>query len=166
MHHALICLRTQLPFVVALLFSSVFQGAFAESDLGGFLEPSEKAYQTDDGTVPLVWSDPEASSTEDRFYEVRRWIVGGPSEGTLIYEGEDTASFVSGLEEGEHAFRIRSKVVGSMYPEWGGADLIVTVDYIDMEIVWPLMGAGIVCFIVLILTIALGHRAVERKERA
>lgn len=166
MHHALIDMRMQLRTVAAFLFVIILQLLSSNGFAAGFTEPSGDSFSTDDGTVSLVWEDREAGPEADRVYEVRRWEDGGSQEGQLVYEGEDTASFVSGLNEGEYTFRIRSKKEDGMYPEWGDDGLLVTVDYIDLSIVWPLMAAGAVCFIVLILTIVLGRRAVKRKESA
>ncbi|MDQ8186642.1 hypothetical protein [Pelagicoccus sp. SDUM812002] len=166
MHHALIRLRTQSRTVAAILIVITLQLLTVDVGAAGFQEPDGESYQTDDGTVPLVWGEIGVGPEPDRVYEVRRWSEGETESSLLVYEGEDTASFVSGLNEGKHIFRIRSKDRDGVYPEWGDESLEVTVDYIDMAIVWPLMGAGAVCFIVLILTIVLGRRAVERKEIA
>jgi hypothetical protein len=159
-------MRMQLRIVAALLLVATFQLLTVNLGADSFQEPGGGTYLTDDGTVLLVWGESSSEPGGGKVHEVRRWDAGGPSEGTYVYEGEDTASFVSGLNEGEYTFRIRSKERGGVYPEWGDESLVVTVDYIDMGIVWPLMGAGSVCIVVLILTIVLGRRAVNREERA
>lgn len=162
MNHALIRMRTQFRTVAAFLFVAILQLPIALGE--GFLEPEGSSYRTDDGTVPLVWGETERNLSEDRVYEVRRWGLDASGPGQLVYEGEDTASFVSGLGEGDYVFRIRSKAKGEAYPDWGDEGLNVTIDYIDMAIVWPLMGAGALSFVVLIGTIALGRRATEGSE--
>ncbi|MBD5781280.1 fibronectin type III domain-containing protein [Pelagicoccus sp. NFK12] len=166
MHHALIYMRMQLRSVAAFLFVSLVSLHSTPALATGFTEPGGESYQTDDGTVSLVWGESESGGAANRVFEVRRWMSGSSLEGQLVYEGQDTASFVSGLNEGEYSFRIRSKPEGGTYPEWGDESLSVTVDYIDMAIVWPLMAAGAVCFVVLILTIVFGRRAVAGKESA
>ena len=158
-------MRTQLRKAAAFAIITLFQILPASALAASFEEPGGETYASEDGTVPLVWGSNDVGSDVDRVYEVRRWSEGGPADGTYVYEGEDTASFVSGLNEGEYTFRIRSKRAGGTYPEWGDERLVVTVDYIDMSKVWPLMGAGSVCFVVLILTVVLGHRAAKREER-
>lgn len=159
MNFALICLRTQLCTAAAFLALSVFLLGIQKADAAEFVEPASGSHVTDDGTVSLVWAESSEGDTGRR-YEVRRWQEGTEGDGVLVYEGEDTASFVSGLGEGRYAFRIRSRTTDGAYPDWGDAALQVEVDYIDMSIVWPLMGAGFVCFVVLISTIYFGRRAV------
>lgn len=158
MHNALDRLRTPLRIIAALLFIPLTAGA---ADVR-FTNPTSASYETDDGTVSLVWTAEDGSRQSDPIFEVRRWQAGSPSEGILIYEGRDTASFVSGLSEGQHVFRIGLKSDQSLYPIWGDTNLVVDVDYIDMAIVWPLMGAGALCFAVLIITIILGRREASK----
>ncbi|MDQ8202896.1 hypothetical protein [Pelagicoccus sp. SDUM812003] len=124
-----------------------------------FSSPETDDYFTDDGTVPLAW----AATTEGDEFEVRRWQAGGDPQGVLVYQGGDTASFLSGLPEGVFEIRVRSRGQGEPFPEWEDAHLRVTVDYKDMRVVAALMGAGFLTFIAIVATIVVGHRRALRE---
>lgn len=120
----------------------------------GFSEPTGQQVKSEDGTVSLAWNSQEA----DRVYEVRRWEAKGDAEGVLVYEGSDTASYLSGLPEGVFTIKIRSRSSEGRFTEWPQDGLEVTVAYIDLGLVKLLMGAGLVTFIAIVGTIVAGHR--------
>lgn len=121
-----------------------------------FVSPESSEVTSDDGTVSLVWKESDAENLPSREYEVRRWTEGDPEEGVLVYQGSDTATFLSGLNEGVYELQVRSRMDSEPYPEWGDADLVLTVEYIDMKTVWILMSAGFVSFVALLAAIAIG----------
>lgn len=129
-----------------------------------FIEPEGDVYVTDDGTVALAW-EPGTPETEggDLVYEVRRSASPDFTDPVFVYEGQDTASFVSGLPEGNYYFKIRARSIDGEFPPWGEAYLLVTVDYIEPGIVILLMSAGLVTFIAVIASIVMGHRAAKRE---
>ncbi len=161
MHHALDFLRTPLRIIAAFVFIPLT----AKAAEVRFTNPTSPSYVTDDGTVSLTWATEDTPEQLDPIFEVRRWQAGSPPEGILIYEGQDTASFVSGLSEGQHVFRIGLKSNQNPYPNWGDTNLVVDVKYISMSMVWPLMGAGATGFVVLILTIILGRREAIKAQK-
>jgi len=139
-----------------LLFCSFFP--LCDAAETGFLAPDTSTAVSDDGTVQLVW----ASSGDRVSYEVRRSSGPGFEGSTLVYEGRDTATFVSGLPEGEHYFKVRSKVEGGAYRDWPDKAFVLTVEYIDGRLVAVLMSAGFVTFVAIVGTIIWGHRNTER----
>lgn len=150
-------LRIAICFGAALCLSLPSLSA-AESELL-FSEPSGPIYATDDGTVALAWRSALPNPDAAREFEVRRWAEGESGPGTLVYEGPDTATFLSGLDEGTYELRIRARKPGEPFPEWGSVALSVEVEYIDSWLVATLMSVGAVTFATILGTIALGHRA-------
>lgn len=151
-------MRFKSTFFLSVLL--MFSGAIEYRAFGDvtFVSPETSEVTTDDGTVSLVWKESDVENLPNREYEVRRWKQGGSEEGVLVYKGSDTATFLSGLDEGVYEMQVRSRMGSDPYPEWGDASLVVTVDYIDMNTVWVLMSAGFVSFVALLAAIIVGSK--------
>lgn len=127
-----------------------------------FTSPESSPYVTDEGALQLIWSEAEVEG--ERSYEVRRWAAGEGGDGVYVYEGRDTASYLSGLPEGDYEIRVRSRPVEGEYPEWGEDHLLVKVEYIGSRLLVGLMSVGFVTFVAIVLSIVLGHRAARGYE--
>lgn len=96
-----------------------------------------------DGTVKLVWgSQDEVLGTESEdalpVYEIQQASALDFAAAEMRFRGTDVESYVSGLSEGTHYFRVRS---GS--GEWS-APIEVTVTFIDRGKLFLLLGIGFV----------------------
>lgn len=127
-----------------------------------FVSPSSLETNSEDGTVSLAWT----SSGENAIYEVRRSEHPDFRDSLLIYEGGDTATFVSGLPEGVFHIKLRSKAPGEPYSAWPEETLVLKVEYIDPTLVAILMSAGAITFIAIILAITIGHRRTHSPDAA
>lgn len=149
------------PWPFALLAACLLAGPLLRAQ-PVFTSPESSPYVTDEGALQLVWS--EEGVEGERSYEVRRWAAGEGGEGVYVYEGQDTASYLSGLPEGDYELRVRSRPVGGEHPEWSEDHLLVKVEYIDSRLLVGLMSVGLVTFVAIVLSIALGHRAARGYE--
>lgn len=159
-------MRLKYTFFLTVLL--LLSGAVQYRTFGDvkFISPEASEVTTDDGTVSLIWKESDVENLPNREYEVRRWKQGGSEEGVLVYQGSDTATFLSGLNEGVYELQVRSRMGSDPYPEWGDADLVLTVEYIEMSTVWVLMGAGFVSFVALVSAIVIGSSKTSRKDQS
>ena len=96
-----------------------------------------------DGTVKLVWGSQDAvlgTASEDALpvCEIQQASALDFAAAETRFQGTDVESYVSGLSEGTHYFRVRS---GS--GEWS-APIEVTVTFIDRGKLFLLLGIGFV----------------------
>lgn len=126
-----------------------------------FTEPTmAETYVSDDGTVALAWAEEDADDAGLLIFEARRWSVGSGEneEGVLVYEGPDTATFLSGLPEGVYKLKVRARSPEGDYPAWGDDYLSVEVKYIESWLVVVMMSLGLVTFLAIVGAIVFGHR--------
>ena len=95
-----------------------------------------------EGHLTLRW---EADGTPTE-YQVEHAATSGFASPEVWYEGPATQTFISGLEEGDHFYRVRAR--GSESAAWGpwGESVGLTVEHQDMRLAWSLFGVGAVLF--------------------
>lgn len=87
------------------------------------------------------------------------------SDSIVVYEGKDTATFVSGLSEGEYFFQVSSLSVDGD-PEMSSEIVTLNVEYIDGQLVVILMSAGMITFLAIVSAIAIGHMKTRKDLEA
>ena len=96
-----------------------------------------------EGHITIKWTGGESAARHQLQYDTNADF----SDPIVWHEGADTESFISGLEDGGHYFRVRSK--GTDEREWGpwSATLTVEVDRQSLQLAWSLFGVGSVMFL-------------------
>ncbi len=106
--------------------------------------------QSSSGHTKLEWTQGDGGP-----YELQYATDDAFSDAKIVYSGLDRASFISGLPEGKHHYRIR----GENSP-WS-APLIVNVQYQSMQLAFSLFGTGAVVFLLTVLVVVKGAREKE-----
>jgi len=91
-----------------------------------------------EGYISLSWEAGEGHTV----YELQSVCSGAFSDTVSRYQGPDTTSFISGLEDGDHYFRVRARHTES--ENWGpwSDPIIVPVRHHSMTLAWWLFGLG------------------------
>jgi len=94
---------------------------------------------------------------ENGFYQVRMRHVGTGDE-RVVYEGDGTQKFLSGLLNGEYEFRVRYRP--NDQGPWGqwSETKIITVAHHDMAFALTLFGCGGILFALTVAFILRHHR--------
>ena len=89
----------------------------------------------------------EWSAGEGRYeYQLQSVSTASFASPVPRYEGRDKASFISGLEDGVHYFRVRARPPDThTWGEWSDP-ATVSVKHHSMTLAWILFGAGAVVF--------------------
>ena len=101
-----------------------------------------------DGYATLRWT-PAAESDGPVEFELRVTSDALDLEGTTLYRGRDRATFVSGLPEGEHVYRVRARAMAdgdaseAPWGPWSDPQEVV-VEYHPIGLAWGLFGVGAV----------------------
>lgn len=114
---------------------------------------TESPRQANQGHVVLEW---EADAQEVVEYELQQAGDSGFSSPRGRYTGPDRGFFASGLEEGDHYFRVRISGPDAASP-WSEA-LLVEVRYPRPGMVVALMVTGTVVFVLTVGAVLLGSR--------
>ncbi len=103
---------------------------------------------SEDGVVSLRWeSEGDASA-----FELQQATQADFSNAQTRYEGPDRGSVITGLGEGSYFFRVRS----ADSQDWS-EPVELTVQYMNMALVWTLMGVGLFVFVATVVAILRGH---------
>jgi hypothetical protein len=138
-----------------------FGGPKQESVKAGYLqlewhwqrsnEPDSSSSQGNDKTkqaLPQKWLYQLQRDDESRAF----------SEATTVYRGKDAASFVSGLSEGKHHYRVRIiNAKGQKVSPWSQSKTVI-VDYHSWTLTWILFATGGIIFLILVTLLILGSR--------
>jgi len=108
---------------------------------------------SDDGAVTLTW-DKEPSAT----IILQRDRSAAFTDPLVLYEGSDNGSVITGLEEGEHFFRIGSSEGKFSEP------LRIRVEFVSRVQLIILLSLGAVVVLATVLAIVLGHLGTRRTE--
>lgn len=100
-----------------------------------------------EGWLVLSWKP--SADEEPTGYELQRSGEADFADATLQYGGPDVATFISGLPEGKHYFRIRPVADDGTFGAWSET-LAVDVVFVSRRTVLVLMLTGM---LVLILTV-------------
>ncbi len=112
-----------------------------------FVDPTADT-TSEDGVVAFEWSGAPAVAE----YELQQSRSADFSETQTRYQGADRGSVITGLAEGEYFFR-----VGNATTNTWSAPVRVEVKYMNMTLVWTLMGVGVFVFGATVTAILRGH---------
>jgi len=96
-----------------------------------------------EGHITIKWTADGGAAAHQLQYDTDADF----SDPLVWHEGADTESFISGLEDGEHYFRVRSREADE--EAWGpwSATLTVEVDRQSLTLAWSLFGVGSAMFL-------------------
>lgn len=103
---------------------------------------------SEDGVVAFGWSESDVGTE----FELQQATTKSFSETKTRYRGPDRGSVITGLGEGTYFFRVRV----SDADHWS-APVRVEVKYMNMALVWTLMGVGVFVFGATVTAILRGH---------
>lgn len=115
-----------------------------------FTQPEKSSATSEDGTVELEWTQETEGAATFRIERATSPVFKKPM---LVYEGPDTATFVSGLPEGLHYFRLREGT-----EPWGNSVLVIEVTFVSETLVVILLTGGVLCLLLLIAALVQGHK--------
>lgn len=118
---------------------------------------------TDEPHTTLSWSPPEPDPGLQ--FELQQAPDADFTEPYTRYQGQDQASFISGLAEGEFFFRVRAVSETGEQGPWSET-LVVEVEYVSMAYALLLFSIGAVVTIATILLVVTGDRKVRRETAA
>ncbi len=134
--------------LIAIVFPFVLLVSTPVLPAANFTQPDEPTAVSDDGTIELEW----AGSQGRGVFIVERASTPDFENNILVYEGPDTATFVSGLAEGEYYFRVREHG-----EQETSSALVVQVQFVSLKLVMWLLGAGLLCLVLLLFFLLRGH---------
>lgn len=130
-------------------------------------EPPRAAFRhelkltTSEGHVALEWGGDRdlleyelQSATEPHFIEPIR-----------LYQGTDRTSFMSGLSDGRHFFRVRARSSeGDIWGPWSEPVELVCKHH-SLTLAWALFTSGGLLFLLVVFFVGVNARSLERFER-
>lgn len=116
---------------------------------------------TESGYIKLSWEWPpghEDASTHE--FELQQAQDDRFSSNTPIYQGQDFATFLSGLRNGDYYYRVRVKQ-GSDWSDWS-KPVRVEVRHHSLSLAFTLFGLGALVFLLTVGIIVQGNRKVTQ----
>lgn len=144
-----------LTFVSGLC-GTLYAQPVGENPVPAFTHPLQ--ITTDSGHTRLEWSSPN-SQLEDSTIEFELQKSGSSSfqSPLTIYRGPDTASFVSGLPNGIHYYRVRSVDTNQNTSTWS-EPVEITVQHHSLQLAFTLFAVGLVVFAATVFVIVKGSK--------
>lgn len=93
---------------------------------------------TESGYFKLEWKT--STSEKEILFELQQSFTPSFSNPTIIYQGNQSASFISGMPDGEYFYRIRQIHAGDKSP-WSKST-VVKVKHHSLSLAWLLFGLG------------------------
>lgn len=120
-----------------------------------FENPGEEF--TESGYVKLSWIwNAELRAGGDYRFELEQDTEGSFPSPRQIYQGQDFATFLSGLKNGQYYYRIRV-VAGSNISSWS-APIRVQVQHHSLSLAFALFGLGALVFLLTVAIVVQGNR--------
>lgn len=110
---------------------------------------------TDQGHALIEWTASSRGESQMEF-ELEKSLTPDFSQTRQIYLGPDTATFLSGLPNGDSWYRVRPVLNSTPAGPWS-SPLQVSVAYPSWNLVGPLFGSGILVLLILLATVLTGH---------
>lgn len=103
--------------------------------------------ESSEGHMILAWTPSIEGKQEGIEYQLEYSTDADFAEAELWYQGPQQRSFVSGLGNGEHFYRVRARM--SPEAQWGlwSAPMRISVKLQDLAIAWLLFGVGALMFV-------------------
>lgn len=122
---------------------------------------NEPELTTREGHVALKWE----GDHHGLVYEVDQARVADFSDAATLYVGPDTASFLSGLADGEYFFRVRAREVeGDTWGPWSESVALVC-EHHSLTVAWTLFASGGLLFLLVVLFVGVNAHSLDRFER-
>lgn len=154
--------RGAFLFLSFWLFANGIQ-SFAELPQPRWVSPEESPFLADEGKCFLNWELSEAGQTprQSFTFQLEQASQSDFSDARLRYEGADLATYVSGLPEGMHYYRVRA-VSDQETGAWSGS-MDIKVVFVSRSLVITLFLLGSIVFVATVWAIMHGHRQYGEK---
>lgn len=152
--------RRHIPWFV-VLFSLLLAAPAVFAELPKVAFTVDDVHETKKGAVSLEWAGEE----EGLVYQLQSGRSEDFDDPLRRYEGRDTASFLSGLEDGRYFFRVRARRADAS--TWGPWASPVRVDsnHHAMDLALTLCVVGAFLFLCIAVFIVINSRSLSRFER-
>lgn len=137
-----------------MLAIAIFLGGVALGEArpsAKFTLPDEQESVNTEGVVTLQWVPSEKG--EDPEFELQQSASGDFSNPKTRYTGPDLGSVLTGFNEGEYHFRVRTMEPAGEWSE----PVSVKIEYIGKSTVILLLGIGVTVFLATISTLVACH---------
>jgi hypothetical protein len=117
--------------------------------------------ESSSGHIKIIWK--QAKGTMDGMdFQLQKSMDSSFQKGTMVYRGDDLATYVSGLANGNYFFRLRFVSEGSKIPlsSWS-APLQLTVKHHSMQSAFLLFILGAVVFLSTVVVLIKGLKDCE-----
>lgn len=122
----------------------------------------ESHLTTNEGHVSLEWG----GDGELLEYELQSAQKPDFLEPMKLYQGTDTTSFLSGLADGRHFFRVRARTAdGNVWGPWSPSVELIC-EHHSLTLAWLLFASGGTLFFLIVLFVAVNARSLNRFERS
>lgn len=165
--YSTILILLTLLFIKPLAHAAIsvsFSGAQEESAKAGYLQLEwHWQHQNPNGpkTPSNQDSEPQSKQTLPQKWKYQLQRDDRSEEfqhATTVYRGKDAASFVSGLSDGKHYYRVRIiDTKGQSVSPWSEKKTVV-VDYHSWTLTWILFATGATIFFILVAVLVIGSR--------
>ena len=146
-------LRAAFLFLSFWLFANGNQSV-AELPQPKWVSPAESPFLADEGKCLIRWELPESDGSPANF-QVEQAEDPAFSDTRLRYEGPDLATYISGLPEGTHHYRVRT-VSDQEEGPWSET-LKIKVEFVSKNLVITLFLLGTIVFVATFWAIWRGH---------
>ena len=146
-------LREAFLFLNFWLFAMGIQSV-AELPQPRWVSPAESPFLADEGKCLLQWELPDSKGTSFTF-QVEQSNDPDFSSPRVRYQGPDLATYISGLPEGTHHYRVRS-ISDQENGPWSRI-MEVKVEFVSQNLVISLFLLGTIVFAATVWAIWKGH---------
>lgn len=128
-----------------------------------FVNPSIE--KTESGYIKLSWRTAEtAPNNAAPIFELQQADNPDFDSNTQIYRGQDYATFISGLPDGNYFYRLRHvSPEGDRQSDWS-TPILVQVEHHALELAFLLFGIGATVFLLTVGIVIKGIRSSEEKQ--
>jgi len=146
-------LRGAFLFLSFWLFANGIQSV-AELPQPRWVSPAESPFLADEGKSLLRWELPQSEGASLTF-QVEQSDGSNFSNARMRYEGPDQATYISGLPEGMHRYRVRAVSDEETGP-WSDS-MEIKVEFVSQNLVITLFLLGTIVFVATVWAIWKGH---------
>jgi len=153
-------LRGALIFLSFWLFANGIQSV-AELPQPRWVSPAESPFLADEGKCLLRWELPQSGDASLTF-QVEQSDGSDFSNARMRYDGPDQATYISGLPEGTHRYRVRA-VSNEETGPWSDS-MEINVEFVSRNLVITLFLLGTIVFVATVWAIWKGHCQYTEKD--
>ena len=154
--------RGKILFFLTTLASLASALSFGAAPVASFVteEPEDPVASSH---FTLEWTA-EADGDGPVTFELRQSSELDFAEYRVRYEGQDRASFLAGLPEGDHYFQVRASTPGNGSEGPWSDPFQLTIEYQSLTLAWLLFGVGAVVFLATLGLVVAGSAKARREE--